>query len=176
MHKTTSTILVKQYFSPCGNMAIGSYADKICLCNWLEEKHPGRIDRRLCHSLNAEYKEGSTSVIEEAIRQLDEYFEGKRKIFDLPLLLTGTEFQKQVWNALLEIPFGETATYGTLAGLISKPKAVRAVANANGANAISIIIPCHRIIGSGNNLTGYGGGLKAKKFLLELEARHSHRR
>lgn len=119
--------------------------------------------------LNAGYTEMTSEIIEETRRQLDEYFRHKRQAFDIPLLTAGTEFQKSVWNSLMEIPYGQTITYGELATRLGKPAAVRAVANANGANAISIIIPCHRVIGSDNTLTGYGGGLEAKKFLLELE-------
>ena len=119
--------------------------------------------------LNAGYTEMTSKIIEETRRQLDEYFRHERQAFDIPLLTAGTEFQKSVWNSLMEIPYGQTITYGELATLLGKPAAVRAVANANGANAISIIIPCHRVIGSDNTLTGYGGGLEAKKFLLELE-------
>lgn len=119
--------------------------------------------------LNAGYTEMTSEIIEETRRQLDEYFRHERQAFDIPLLTAGTEFQKSVWNSLMEIPYGQTITYGELATRLGKPAAVRAVANANGANAISIIIPCHRVIGSDNTLTGYGGGLEAKKFLLELE-------
>ena len=119
--------------------------------------------------LNAGYTEMTSEIIEETRRQLDEYFRHERQAFDILLLTAGTEFQKSVWNSLMEIPYGQTITYGELATRLGKPAAVRAVANANGANAISIIIPCHRVIGSNNTLTGYGGGLEAKKFLLELE-------
>lgn len=104
-----------------------------------------------------------------AIAQLDEYFAGKRRQFDVPLLFAGTEFQKTVWDTLLTIPFGQTVSYGELARQIGMPKAVRAVANANGANSISIFAPCHRVIGSDGTLTGYGGGLPVKEFLLRLE-------
>ena len=119
--------------------------------------------------LHADYKETTSDVLSEAVRQLDEYFAGKRRNFTIPLLFVGTDFQKKVWNKLLEIPYGKTISYGELARMIGMPKAVRAVANANGANAISIFAPCHRVIGSNRSLTGYGGGIEAKKFLLELE-------
>ena len=101
--------------------------------------------------------------------QLDEYFLAKRSEFNIPLLMLGTTFQKSVWNALLRIGYGKTASYLELSKIIGNEKAVRAVANANGANAIAIIIPCHRIIGSDGSLTGYAGGLALKKKLLELE-------
>ena len=110
-------------------------------------------------------------MIEDAKQQLDAYFSGERKVFDIPLLMVGTDFQKSVWHALLEIPYGETASYLEQAKHIGRGKAVRAVASANGANAISIFIPCHRIIGSNGTLTGYAGGLETKQKLLELERR-----
>lgn len=106
-----------------------------------------------------------------ATRQLNEYFSGKRRTFDLPLDLQGTLFQLQAWQALLKIPFGGTLTYGEQAALINNPKAVRAIGLANGKNPISIIVPCHRVIGKNGTLTGYGGGLERKRFLLELEKR-----
>ena len=90
--------------------------------------------------------------------------------FDIPILFTGTDFQKKVWHKLLEIPYGQTLSYGEMTKRLDIPNAVRAVANANGANAISIFVPCHRVIGSDRSLTGYGGGLAAKKYLLELES------
>jgi methylated-DNA-[protein]-cysteine S-methyltransferase len=104
-----------------------------------------------------------------ARRQLDEYFAGRRTSFDLPLAPVGTPFQRLVWDELLRIGFGRTTTYRELAARIGRPTAVRATGAANGANPISIVIPCHRVIGSGGALTGYGGGLEAKRFLLELE-------
>jgi methylated-DNA-[protein]-cysteine S-methyltransferase len=107
----------------------------------------------------------------EAIRQLGAYFEGKLKGFDLPLVLDGTEFQLLVWNNLREIPYGETVSYGQLARRIGRPDAPRAVGLANGSNPIPIIIPCHRVIGSNGDLTGFGGGLPVKKKLLALESR-----
>ncbi|MEV0644584.1 methylated-DNA--[protein]-cysteine S-methyltransferase [Phytomonospora sp. NPDC050363] len=101
--------------------------------------------------------------------QLGEYFEGERTAFDVPLRLAGTEFQRKVWRELLEIPAGETRTYGQLAAVLGRPTASRAVGLANGKNPISIIVPCHRVVGANGSLTGYGGGLPRKRFLLELE-------
>ena len=109
-------------------------------------------------------------LIKKASKQLDEFFSGKRKKFDLPLKFEGTDFQKQVWDALLTIPYGETRSYGQVAAQIGNPKACRAVGMANNRNPISIICPCHRVIGSDGSLVGYGGGLKNKKFLIDLEA------
>lgn len=109
----------------------------------------------------------------EARRQLDEYFGGDRKHFDLPLRLEGTAFQVSVLKALQEIPYGETASYGEIARRIGRPKAVRAVGAANGRNPIPIVVPCHRVIGSTGDLTGFGGGLDTKEALLRLEAEHT---
>jgi len=108
-------------------------------------------------------------LLRKAIRQLDEYFAGRRKTFDLPLAPEGTPFQLAVWRALRDIPYGETQSYGDIARRIGKPKAVRAVGAANGANPISIVVPCHRVIGADGSLTGYGGGLPRKQKLLALE-------
>ncbi len=105
----------------------------------------------------------------EAKRQLAEYFAGERRSFDLPLVLTGTAFQKRVWNTLRSIPFGETRSYGWLAAEIDRPTASRAVGAANGANPIPVIVPCHRVIGSNGALTGFGGGIETKQFLLGHE-------
>jgi methylated-DNA-[protein]-cysteine S-methyltransferase len=105
----------------------------------------------------------------EVIRQLQAYFRGELKEFDLPLAMEGTAFQLRVWNELCVIPYGETISYAQLAGRIGNPKAIRAVGSANGSNPIPIIVPCHRVIGSDGSLTGFGGGLATKKMLLELE-------
>lgn len=162
-------IKTKRYESPCGILLLGSYEDKLCLCDWQKEKHHDYVGRRLKRLLQTDFEEGTSEVIEKAVRQLDDFFAGKRKEFDVPLLFVGTDFQKTVWNELLKIPFGTTVSYGEMARRIGMPKAVRAVANANGANAISILAPCHRVIGSDHSLTGYGGGLDIKRTLLELE-------
>ena len=108
-------------------------------------------------------------VLRAATRQLEEYFAGRRRTFDLPLAPEGTPFQRDVWKALRAIPYGETQSYGDIARRIGRPKAVRAVGAANGANPISIVVPCHRVIGADGSLTGYGGGLPRKKKLLALE-------
>jgi methylated-DNA-[protein]-cysteine S-methyltransferase len=117
------------------------------------------------------YERAETPLIKEAARQLEEYFAGLRTVFDLPLSLKGTEFQRSVWNALLTIEYGETRSYKDIAAKVGKPKAVRAVGSANHRNPIAIIVPCHRVIGHDGNLTGYGGGLHVKQFLLDLEKR-----
>ena len=112
-----------------------------------------------------------TPLIKKAAAQLSEYFAGKRTKFDLPLAPAGTEFQRSVWQALQAIPFGETRSYGDIAARIGNPKACRAVGMANNRNPIVIIIPCHRVIGRDGSLTGYGGGLDVKQYLLDLEKR-----
>lgn len=162
-------IITRKYETPCGRLMLGSFGDRLCLCDWQVEKHRDHVRDRLCRILDAEFEEGSSPVIAAAIAQLDEYFAGRRQVFDVPLLFVGTDFQKKVWNQLLTIPFGKTISYGEMARQIGMPKAVRAVANANGANSISIFAPCHRVIGSDHTLTGYGGGLEAKEYLLRWE-------
>lgn len=111
----------------------------------------------------------SNHHINQCLTELGEYFDGNRKAFDVPLDPQGTEFQKQVWQALLDIPYGQMASYAEVASAINKPKAVRAVGAANGKNPISILVPCHRVIGSNGTLTGYAGGLPRKQWLLQLE-------
>lgn len=115
--------------------------------------------------------DGSCGLLKDVEQQLTEYFAGTRTAFDLPLAATGTEFQRAVWAALSEIPYGETVSYGELARRIGKPAASRAVGLANGKNPISIVVPCHRVIGSSGKLVGYGGGLERKQTLLALERR-----
>lgn len=110
-----------------------------------------------------------TALIKEAHRQLSEYLKGERKMFDLPLQMKGTDFQQRVWNALLEIPYGETRSYKQIAEAIGNPKAVRAVGMANNRNPLLIVVPCHRVIGADGKLVGYGAGIEKKEFLLRLE-------
>lgn len=162
-------INIQHYFSPCGELVLASYADKLCLCDWSDNPCAERNKLRLERYFKASFKTETSSVLEEAKRQLDGYFAGNRKAFTIPLYLVGTDFQQQVWNELLNIPYGATTSYKEIAQNIGKPKAVRAVAGAIGANGISILIPCHRVIGSDKSLTGYAGGLKAKKMLLQIE-------
>jgi methylated-DNA-[protein]-cysteine S-methyltransferase len=116
----------------------------------------------------------SNRFLREAVAQLRAYFAAELREFDLPLDMVGTEFQKRVWDQLRRIPYGETRSYSNVAHTIGAPKAVRAVGAANGRNPVPIVVPCHRVIGAGGSLTGFGGGLPMKRFLLDLEARHSH--
>lgn len=164
-----NSINVKYYKSPVGEILLGSLDGKLCMADWRYRKMRSTIDARIQKTLHAEYVEESSEVIEETIKQFEEYFAHKRKVFNIPLLMLGTDFQKSVWEGLMQIPYGKTASYLELAKNIGNGKAVRAVASANGANAISILIPCHRIIGSDGSLTGYAGGLDVKKKLLKIE-------
>lgn len=118
-------------------------------------------------------KEGENRHLRRLRKQLKEYFYGKRKEFSLSLLTPGTEFQQSVWKSLQEIPYGKTISYIDHAKILKKPEAVRAVARANGENRIAVVIPCHRVIGADGNLTGYGGGLGRKKWLIDHEKKHS---
>ncbi len=114
--------------------------------------------------------------LQDTIAQLQEYFAGKRQVFTLPLAQSGTPFQQQVWRALLDVPYGATCSYGDIARAIGNPAAFRAVGLANGINQIPIIVPCHRVIGAHGDLTGYGGGLQLKRWLLDLEAKYAVQR
>lgn len=159
-----------QYFSSqYGDLILGSFDNKLCLCDWQYRRMRKSIDQRIQTGLGAEYVEENNETLEETKRQLEEYFSGERTEFNIPLHLVGTDFQKSVWEELVKIPFGKTESYLGLSQKLGNEKAIRAVASANGANAISIIIPCHRIIGSNGELTGYAGGIPAKKKLLQLE-------
>lgn len=163
------SILTKNYSSPFGELVLGSYGSSLCLCDWAS-RYGDRIYRRLGRLLDADFIASGSEVISEAEDQLDGYFGGKRREFDIPLLLAGSDFQKKVWNALLDIPYGSRIPYGRLARALGMPEGVRAVAGAIGANALSVIIPCHRVTGGNGSLGGYRGGLEAKAQLLELES------
>ena len=142
------------YDSPIGLIEISGTLDGITSLFFVEERRPGVATNDVC---------------EEAVKQISEYFAGSRQEFDLPITMEGTEFQRQVWQKLRSIPFGQTVSYGDVARSIGKPSAVRAVGAANGDNPVSIIVPCHRVIGSDGGLTGYGGGLPRKQWLLKHE-------
>ena len=163
-------IKIQYYKSPIGEIILGSYDNKLCIADWKYRKMRESVDNRIQKGLKAEYVEESSEVITQTIQEMEEYFNLERKEFTVPLLLVGTDFQKSVWEGLIQIPYGTTASYLDLAKSIGNEKAVRAVASANGANAIAILIPCHRIIGSDGKLVGYAGGLSTKKKLLELES------
>ncbi|MCK4874859.1 MAG: methylated-DNA--[protein]-cysteine S-methyltransferase [Sulfurimonas sp.] len=165
----TNQIHIQYYKTDYAEFIMGSFEDKLCLLDFKYRKTRKAVDDRIKKGLNAEYVEMDDEVLQKARVQLDEYFDLKRKKFDIPLLTVGTDFQKSVWIALTDVEYGTTSTYLQLAKDIGNEKAVRAVANANGANSIGIIIPCHRIIGTNGELTGYAGGLPLKNQLLKLE-------
>lgn len=140
---------------------------KTSICNLTIQETDSKISAISFNEVEGLTEE--TELIKETYKQLCEYFEGKRKVFDIPLLIKGTDFQMKVWKSLQQIPYGETVSYGEIAKSIGNPKGSRAVGNANNKNKIAIIIPCHRVIGTNGNLTGYAGGLDVKKQLLSIE-------
>jgi methylated-DNA-[protein]-cysteine S-methyltransferase len=142
------------YESPIGLIEIGGTAEGLTWLAFVE----GRRTESESHAL-----------LGQAVQQLGEYFDGARRVFELPLLPHGTEFQRQVWEQLLQVSFGQTTSYRDIARAIGRPRAVRAVGAANGRNPISIVLPCHRVVGSDGGLTGYGGGLWRKEWLLRHE-------
>ena len=148
--------------SPIGKLKLVANGLKLAAILWEDDK-PNRVP------LGAMHEEENSPILVETERQLNEYFGGKRNRFELELDFVGTEFQRKVWEALLTIPYGETRNYGEIARQIGNAKAVRAVGAATGRNPISIIAPCHRVIGASGDLTGFAGGLRAKKTLLTLE-------
>ena len=150
--------------SPVGELTLVARDGKLSAILW-EVERANRV--RLGELIEA----NDSPVLRETERQLKEYFAGTRNQFELELDFTGTDFQKQVWQALLTIPFGETRSYSQIAEQIGNPNAVRAVGAANGRNPISIIAPCHRVVGASGGLTGFAGGLEAKQYLLTLEDR-----
>lgn len=164
-----SNIICKTYHSPVGSLNIGVFQNQLCLCDWTYRKARAQIDKRIQDFCEATYITNDHKLIHKTINQLKEYFNGSRTSFDLPLLWCGTDFQQSVWGDLMDIPYSETMSYAALSRKRNNPKSIRAIASANGANAISIIVPCHRIIGSNGALVGYAGGLKVKSKLLDLE-------
>jgi methylated-DNA-[protein]-cysteine S-methyltransferase len=159
---TSKTFVSKTVRSPVGVLTLIASGDGLAAILW-ENDRPGRV------RLDVVAEDPKHPVIMATERQLAEYFAGRRKAFDLTLDFAGTQFQKKVWRALLTIPFGETRTYAQIAKQVGDPKAVRAVGAANGRNPISIVAPCHRVIGSNGKLTGFAGGLDVKAQLLRLE-------
>jgi len=166
-------IFLSSIDSPVGKMRIAATDDGICLFDFQYRKSINGIMKRIEMLSGKKFTEGSHPYFKLLQQQIDEYFLGTRKEFDLPLHLVGTPFQKSVWEGLLKIPYGETRSYKQQSIFLGNEKAIRAVATANGENGIAIIIPCHRVIGTNGSLTGYGGGLPRKKWLLDHERKHS---
>ena len=162
-------LLAKWIESPLGAILALADDDGLYVFDWVDRRGLEREIIRLRARTKYVIVPGSHRVLDQAAREIDEYFSGKRKVFTLPFALRGTDFQRQVWDVLLKIPAGETRSYAAIAKEIGQPKAVRAVARANGDNFRGIVIPCHRVIGSDGSLTGYGGGLARKQWLLDHE-------
>ncbi|REC79191.1 XRE family transcriptional regulator [Chryseobacterium elymi] len=160
---------LKRLETPLGPMFACSCEEGICLLEFTDRKNIDRQFSQLSKVMNAEIVQGENKHFKQLEDELNEYFEGKRTKFDVPIYTTGTDFQKRVWQLLTEIPLGETRTYKQQSEFLGNPKAVRAVGTANGINKIAIIIPCHRVIGSDGELVGYAGGIWRKQKLLELE-------
>ena len=168
-------ISLKHIDTPVGKMRIGATDEGICLFDFQYRKSIDSIMKRIETITNEQFAEGEHPYFDKLERQMTEYFNGTRKEFDLPLHFAGTPFQKSVWEGLLKIPYGETRSYKQQSIFLGNEKAIRAVAGANGENGIAIIVPCHRVIGEDGSLTGYGGGLQRKKWLLDHERKHSGR-
>lgn len=167
--KQQNIIDLKRIETPLGTMLVCATNQGICLLEFTDRKMLETELKSIAKLLNAIIIQGYNKYFETLEIELQEYFNGKRKEFSVPLHTPGTDFQNKVWAALQRIPYGQTKSYKEQAITIGNPESVRAVANANGMNRISILIPCHRVIGSNGQLTGYGGGLWRKKYLLELE-------
>lgn len=161
--------------TPLGQMIAVATDQGICMLEFADYKLIALELRQLSQQFKAPLIEGDHPLFHTLRLQLEEYFNGTRKAFDIPLDLVGTPFQKSVWRSLLLIPYATTTTYGKQAARIGKLSSVRAVANANGKNKISLLLPCHRVIGADGSLTGYGGGLWRKEKLLALERENSGR-
>jgi len=159
--------------TPLGEMIAGATEDGICLLEFSDRRILNTEYKDLTRLLKTTLEDGENKHLKALRKQLNEYFNGSRKGFDIPLVTPGSEFQQAVWKELKNIPFGSTRSYQEQAVALNRPDLVRAVANANGMNRISIVIPCHRVIGTDGHLTGYGGGLKRKKWLLDHEKKYS---
>ncbi len=164
-----NVVYLERVVTPLGPMLAGSTEEGICLLEFADRRMLNTQLKILSKRLNCNFVYGSNRIIDNLKRELEIYFNGGLKSFSVPLKLTGTEFQRKVWENLLKIPSGETISYQQLAEKTGNPSAVRAAGKANGDNKIAIVIPCHRVIGKNGALTGYGGGLWRKKYLLELE-------
>lgn len=163
-------ILTKKWMSPLGELFLGVYNKQLCLCDWvINEKWELMSVNRLRWRIGCDWAEGSSEIIDMAISELEEYFSGRRYNFDIPIIFYGTTFQVSVWKELTNIHYGSTISYSDLAERIGNPKAVRAVGSAVSKNPISIIVPCHRVVGRDKTLVGYAGGLEKKKSLLDME-------
>jgi len=159
--------------TPLGEMIAGATEKGICLLEFNDRKILPAEYKDLIRLLNTTFEEGDNIHLKVLRKQLKEYFDGERKEFTIPLVTPGTSFQQAIWKELQNIQYGSTMSYLEQSLALNQPDAIRAVANANGKNRIAIVIPCHRVVGSDGRLTGYGGGLKRKKWLLDHEKKYS---
>jgi methylated-DNA-[protein]-cysteine S-methyltransferase len=157
----TTELLYTKMESPIGDLLLVGDGEALCRLDMQQGRSPTAINPRW---------ERRDEAFADVRRQLTEYFDGRRSSFDVPLALEGNSFEQRVWDALCEIPYGETVSYGEIARRIGQPDAPRAVGLANGRNPIAVIVPCHRVIGADGTLVGYGGGLERKRLLLDLES------
>lgn len=167
--RDTPVVYLSRVLTPLGPMLLGATDEHVCILEFTDRRMLETQLARLSRKLACAFVPGSTDLSRMMERELAEYFAGQRRVFETPLSTPGTDFQQRVWAALREIPYGTVRSYGEQARAIGEPKAVRAVARANGDNRIAIVIPCHRVIGADGTLTGYGGGLSRKRWLLEHE-------
>jgi len=166
-------IVYKEFDTPVGRMVTAATKTGCCLLEFEDRGGLDVIKKRILKRYGVEMAQGEGPILERVLSETKDYFEGKRFGFSFPLDVKGTAFQRSVWRELLSIPYGERRTYGEIAVLVGRPKAVRAVGRANGENYIGIAVPCHRVVERGGGLRGYGGGLWRKKYLLEHEKKLS---
>ena len=171
--KNKNIISVTRIPTPLGPMLAGATHQGICLLEFTDRRMLETQISRLRKNLKAELLPGESPFFEPLKKELEEYFDGKRKEFSIPLVIPGSEFQQKVWQVLQEIPYGKTRSYKDQAIAVGNLKAIRAVATANGDNRMAILIPCHRVIGSDGQMTGYGGGIWRKQWMIEMERKNS---
>lgn len=162
-------IYIRYYSCTLGDLVLGDYEGRLCLCDWQKSRRHRRNLGLLMSALRADIVERPTPLTDETIAQIEQYIGLSRREFNIPLLQIGTEFQKQVWTELLNTHYGQRLTYLEVAKNIGRPTACRAVGNAVGANPISILVPCHRVNSPGSKVAGYAGGVEAKRRLLQIE-------
>jgi AraC family transcriptional regulator of adaptative response/methylated-DNA-[protein]-cysteine methyltransferase len=167
----TEVVVCRNLWSPVGDMIAGASARGVCFLEWHSRGGVEKIRQRVEKRYRLSVVEGNNAHLDHLERELGDYFEGSLARFSVALDIQGTDFEQKVWSELQKIPYGQTRSYADIAGAVGQPRAFRACGRANGANYISIVIPCHRVIESSGKLRGYGGGLWRKKYLLELEAR-----
>lgn len=165
----TDSIRYQKFATPLGDMVAASHNNRLCLLEFTDKKKAETILKPMAKLLKAELNEGKSDILDRTRKQLKLYFDGRLLKFNLPLHAVGTDFQKNVWKRLAGIPHGQTTNYGKIAESVGKPKGARAAGMAIGSNPIAIVVPCHRVIGKSGDLTGFGGGLWRKKWLLEHE-------